>query len=332
MATHTLLWRAPATFGVDGFFKRTYARHWGDVVLFMKRSRDQSNAQGYHDQYQHDLTLISQATECPEVVATYVQGLKGARNLRCFKEGYKMLSLKEAEDGAVTSLQEGQYALVKKVGERIKGNDITGAEVDIKSIPEPETHHDEAAESDYARRVAEWQLERSAMDQAAPGFVAADSPERVFKRARHVTPNSDDTILQESNDPIERLLINHNQPMGKVLGTADWPFIATEDDLDIGTKFTEYYRRCSESTFKAKYPHDALALNATLLVTESPSPLQEQCFGLEFFNTMRNKMKSKVPDVDVKNERILIREWTDVSCIIYHCLIHKNNNVSASGK
>ncbi|ORZ28858.1 hypothetical protein BCR41DRAFT_344193 [Lobosporangium transversale] len=99
--------------------------------------------------------------------------------------------------------------------------------------------------------------------------------------------------------------------MGSILGSYSWEFVASEGGLEIGIAFGNYYRRCCESSFKAKYPEDALALNATLLIRDSPSPLQLECFGEGFFDLMRDAFKQRVPTNDVADERKLIRDWLD---------------------
>ncbi|KAG0301053.1 hypothetical protein BGZ98_008661 [Dissophora globulifera] len=239
----------------------------------MKRSKDRESAQQYHDLYHHDLSIIIKDRDTPEAVVTHVRELQEAKNLRCFKNGYNALALKDAEDEAVTSLAKGQYTLTSKVGANMQNREPSDLFADEDAI---------------------------------------NRPKLTKKRARSI--DSDASDGKEDNDPIERLLTSHHRLMGSVIKTVDEVFVATEDELEVGSKFTAYYMKCRESTFKAKYPQDALALNATLLLTGSPTPLQEECFGIEFLKTLQSKMKSRLASVDAKQERSLIREWAD--CLI----------------
>ncbi|KAG0263817.1 hypothetical protein BG011_008017 [Mortierella polycephala] len=307
MATDALSWRAPDTLPIDTFFKRTKARNWGDVTLFMKRSRDQDDVQGYHNQYHRDLDIISGNKITPDAVVKRAQELKDAKNLHCFKKSYNKFVLKMARHDAVTSLQGGQYALTKDAGQRIKDDAECNVETNAEAITMRLLSPEHLVPIDGTGGV----LQRLPKRSAAVDEDIEDDPEHESKRTKEGSIDSEDSNVEENKDPIDRLLTSSNKPMGSVVNTATWLFDAMEGDLDVGTKFSEYYKKCSESTFKAKYPHDALALNATMLLTESPSPLQVQCFGMEFLDVLMKKLKSRVPVADVKDERILIREWTD---------------------
>ncbi|KAF9901148.1 hypothetical protein BX616_002366 [Lobosporangium transversale] len=136
------------------------------------------------------------------------------------------------------------------------------------------------------------------------------SPEASSHQPKRRREESSDSLATEE-DPVDRLLMCLPQPMSAILGSHGWTFVAAEDGLDIGAMFGNYYRKCANSVFKASYPEDALALNATLLIREDPTPLQLECFGEEFFERLKNRFKNRIPTIEISNERTLIRNWMD---------------------